>query len=344
MHGRCATKYLTGAIPRPFGQEGSDFRADISLDQLLANELGRETQLGSLELSLESGDKGAGTCDGGYSCTYSHTLSWRGPTTPLPMEHNPRVVFERMFGDGGSTDPAAAGGAPGERPQPARLGHPQDCRAAPRPRSQRCGQADRVSGCRAGHRAPHPARRAAGGPRAAGVRPAGGGAARVRGSRAPDVRSAGARVPERSDARHHLHGRPRVQQPHLPGDRRAGRPPPAVARAQPPKASGSSPPSTCTTPSRWPTTSIGCSRRPTATARSSITCCCTTAPACARATTSRGTSRSCWWAAAPAGSGAGGTLRYPDEPPLANLHLTVLEKFGMRMDRIHDSTGRLDLA
>ncbi len=106
VHGRCATKYLTGAIPRPFGQEGNDFRADVSMDQLLAAELGRETQLGSLELSLESGDKGAGTCDGGYSCTYSHTLSWRGPTTPLPMEHNPRVVFERMFGDGGSTDPA----------------------------------------------------------------------------------------------------------------------------------------------------------------------------------------------------------------------------------------------
>ena len=79
VHGRCATKYLTGAIPRPFGQEGSDFVADISVDQLLAQELGQETQLGSLELSLESGDKGAGTCDGGYSCTYSHTLSWRGP-------------------------------------------------------------------------------------------------------------------------------------------------------------------------------------------------------------------------------------------------------------------------
>ena len=105
VHGRCATKYLTGAIPRPFGQEGSDFRADISIDQLLANELGQETQLGSLELSLESGDKGAGTCDGGYSCPYSHPLTWRGPTTPLPMEHNPRVLFERMFGDGGTTDP-----------------------------------------------------------------------------------------------------------------------------------------------------------------------------------------------------------------------------------------------
>ena len=71
VHGRCATKFLTGAIPRPFGQEGNDFLADVSVDQLLARELGRDTQLGSLELSLESGDKGAGTCDGGYSCTYS---------------------------------------------------------------------------------------------------------------------------------------------------------------------------------------------------------------------------------------------------------------------------------
>ncbi len=107
VHGRCATKYLTGAIPRPFGQEGNDFLADTSVDQLIARELGQDTQLGSLELSLESGDKGAGTCDGGYSCTYSHTIAWRGPTTPLPMEHNPRVVFERMFGDGGTTDPEA---------------------------------------------------------------------------------------------------------------------------------------------------------------------------------------------------------------------------------------------
>ena len=107
VHGRCATKFLTGAIPQPFGQEGHDFRANVSIDQLVAQELGRDTQLGSLELSLESGDKGAGTCDGGYSCTYSHTIAWRGPTTPLPMEHNPRVLFERLFGDGGSTDPAA---------------------------------------------------------------------------------------------------------------------------------------------------------------------------------------------------------------------------------------------
>jgi hypothetical protein len=107
VHGRCATKFLTGAIPRPFGQEGNDFHADISIDQVMARDIGGDTQLGSLELSLESGDVGAGTCDGGYSCTYSHTIVWRSPTTPLPMEHNPRVVFERMFGDGGTTDARA---------------------------------------------------------------------------------------------------------------------------------------------------------------------------------------------------------------------------------------------
>jgi hypothetical protein len=105
VHGRCATKFLTGTIPKPFGQEGNDFHAQTSIDQLMAAEMGKDTQLASLELSLESGDVGAGTCDGGYSCTYAHTISWRGPTTPLTMEHNPRVVFERMFGDGGSTDP-----------------------------------------------------------------------------------------------------------------------------------------------------------------------------------------------------------------------------------------------
>ena len=105
VHGRCATRFLTGTIPKPFGQEGNDFHAQISVDQLMATAIGKDTQLASLELSLESGDVGAGTCDGGFSCTYAHTISWRGPTTPLTMEHNPRVVFERMFGDGGSTDP-----------------------------------------------------------------------------------------------------------------------------------------------------------------------------------------------------------------------------------------------
>jgi hypothetical protein len=104
VHGRCATRFLTGAIPRGLGVEGHDFHADVSIDQLLAKELGQVTQLGSLELGMESGEVGAGTCDGGFSCAYAHTIAWRSPTTPLPMEHDPRMVFERMFADSGSTD------------------------------------------------------------------------------------------------------------------------------------------------------------------------------------------------------------------------------------------------
>jgi hypothetical protein len=73
------------------------------MDQIAAKELGRYTQLASLEVGLESSES-AGTCSSGFSCAYTSTISWRTPTTPLPMEHDPRVVFERMFGDSGSTN------------------------------------------------------------------------------------------------------------------------------------------------------------------------------------------------------------------------------------------------
>ena len=73
---------------------------------MLAKELGKATQLGSLEVGLESPSL-AGDCDSGYSCAYTNTISWRNPTTPMPVEVNPRAVFERMFGDGETTDPAA---------------------------------------------------------------------------------------------------------------------------------------------------------------------------------------------------------------------------------------------
>jgi hypothetical protein len=85
--------------------QGADLEAGISMDQLAAKEFAEHTQLASLELSLESSE--SGTCDVGYACAYTNTISWRGPTTPLPMEHNPRAVFERLFGDTGSTDPTA---------------------------------------------------------------------------------------------------------------------------------------------------------------------------------------------------------------------------------------------
>jgi hypothetical protein len=100
-HVRAQTAFLTGAHARK--TEGLDLHAGISMDQIIAKEFGQQTQLASLELALENNET-AGGCENGYSCTYSGTLAWSSPTTPLPMETNPRAVFERMFGDADSTD------------------------------------------------------------------------------------------------------------------------------------------------------------------------------------------------------------------------------------------------
>ncbi len=102
-HGRIPAAFMSGVHCKP--TVGGDFRAGTSIDQIAASHFGRETQLASLELTTESPEFG-GTCDTGFACVYTNTLSWKGPTTPLPMQNNPRVVFERMFGDSGSTDPA----------------------------------------------------------------------------------------------------------------------------------------------------------------------------------------------------------------------------------------------
>lgn len=106
-HGRIGGSFLTGVHVKP--TEGADFQAGISIDQIAARELGRETELASLELGLESTDL-AGACDVGFSCAYVNTLCWRTPTSPLPMENNPRSVFQRLFGDSSSTDAAARRG------------------------------------------------------------------------------------------------------------------------------------------------------------------------------------------------------------------------------------------
>jgi hypothetical protein len=101
-HAKASTRFLTDISP-PTSETWLD--AGISVDQILAQELGKETQLASLELAIESGET-AGSCDTGYACAYTNTLSWTGPSTPLPTENNPRLVFERLFSDTRSTDPA----------------------------------------------------------------------------------------------------------------------------------------------------------------------------------------------------------------------------------------------
>jgi hypothetical protein len=100
-HAGASTTFLTGAA----GVAGETAPvADISMDQILAKEYGQETELASLQLAIDS-RANAGQCSGGHSCVYTNTICWRSQTTPLPMENNPRVVFEQMFGDSGSTDP-----------------------------------------------------------------------------------------------------------------------------------------------------------------------------------------------------------------------------------------------
>jgi hypothetical protein len=103
-HARAGATWLTGVHPKK--TEGADIHSGVSADQIAARTFGQNTQLASLEIGLEEPTL-AGDCDSGYSCAYTNTISWRSPTTPLPVEVNPRNVFERLFGDGTSNDPAA---------------------------------------------------------------------------------------------------------------------------------------------------------------------------------------------------------------------------------------------
>src|SRR5215475_12492479 len=101
-HPRACTAWLTGAHARM--TSGADLRAGISVDQVAAREFGKYTQVASLEVGLESAEV-VGACESTYSCAYYNTIAWRNETTPLPMENRPRAIFERLFGDSGSTDP-----------------------------------------------------------------------------------------------------------------------------------------------------------------------------------------------------------------------------------------------
>ena len=103
-HARASATFLTGVHVKK--TEGADIRAGVSMDQIAARQLGAETQLASLELGVDSVET-LGACDAGYSCAYTNTIAWRTATTPLPMENDPRAVFERLFGSTDSTDAAA---------------------------------------------------------------------------------------------------------------------------------------------------------------------------------------------------------------------------------------------
>jgi hypothetical protein len=102
-HARAGASYLSGVHPKK--TEGADTQAAVSMDQIAARQIGSENQLASLELCMDTPEL-LGQCEAGYSCAYMNSICWRTPTTPMPMENRPRVVFERLFGDSESTDPA----------------------------------------------------------------------------------------------------------------------------------------------------------------------------------------------------------------------------------------------
>ena len=105
-HAVSTATWLTGSAPKR--TEAEDFLAGISLDQIVASRIGGDTVYPSLEVATEDQAGYIGACDVGYSCAYMSTIAWKGPTTPLPMEINPRVIFERMFGRPGSATDRAA--------------------------------------------------------------------------------------------------------------------------------------------------------------------------------------------------------------------------------------------
>lgn len=104
-HGVSVASWLTGTIPKKTTAE--DVKAGASVDQLIAGKIGQTTVFKSLEVATEDFTGFIGGCDPAYACAYANTLSWSSPTTPLPMEINPRAVFERMFGRPGTAEQRA---------------------------------------------------------------------------------------------------------------------------------------------------------------------------------------------------------------------------------------------
>jgi len=102
QHTGAATAWLTDMYPKK--TQGTDVEAGVSLDQVIAKQIGGDTVFPSMELAIEDVTNLVGSCDAGFSCSYLNTISWASATNPLPMQVNPRVVFERMFGGTGTAE------------------------------------------------------------------------------------------------------------------------------------------------------------------------------------------------------------------------------------------------
>ena len=149
VHSLSPTTWLSGVRPKP--TQGVDAYAGVTADQIAAQHLGQETMLPSIELATEDHSGLLGACDRDYGCIYMNTLSWRTHTTPLPMEINPRKVFERLFGTGST--PAERMARTAGRPQHSRRNPAGDERPATHPGQARSGDGQRLPRERARDRA-----------------------------------------------------------------------------------------------------------------------------------------------------------------------------------------------
>ena len=211
VHSLSPTTWLSGV--RPKATQGVDAYAGVTADQIAARAIGQGTILPSLELASEDPSALFGSCDVDYGCIYLNTLSWATPETPLPMETNPRKVFERLFGQGGNA--GGAGGALAAGPQPPRRRASRRRQPAAPARAVGPPGDEPVPRQRARDRAPHPARREDAGRAGPGAaRTPGRRAVRLRGARQADVRPDDAGVPGRRHARHLVHGVARGHRPY----------------------------------------------------------------------------------------------------------------------------------
>ena len=218
---------------------------------MYAQKFGQDTPLPSIQLCIENVGSLTGACGYGYSCVYANTISWASPTQPLPMEMDPRVAFERLFGDG-STAHGAAGPAARRSQHPRR--HHRECGAAAAgPRPERPQPPERLSRKRPRDGAPHPEDREVQHERS-GARAAGGADRRarfVRGARQADVRSAGAGVHDGHDARVRVQDGPRRELARLSRKRREDAVPRAVASRRESRPTSRSSPSSTGITSAW---------------------------------------------------------------------------------------------
>ena len=220
VHSLSPTTWLSGVRPKP--TQGPDAYAGITADQIAAQNIGQDTLLPSMELATEDHSGLIGECDRDYGCIYMNTLSWRTPTTPLPMEINPRKVFERMFGQGSN---AAERVMRKQQDRSILDGFMQQAadlqkKLGARDRTTVNDYLDSVREIERRIQTPGIEQTACRNHRTAVARR---NSVFLRRPRQDDVRPAGSGVSGQRHARHHVHGRARNQQSHVSAGRSVGR-------------------------------------------------------------------------------------------------------------------------